>query len=172
VLHYEKLSDGAEVLLTKSLSARSAVDPYWKARPVEAVTAVGKGLRKFHEALPVNDCPFTWSVQDRVNKLPKATAQQFLKETPELDLVVCHGDPCIPNTLLTNFGTLGGHVDLGELGVADRWADLAVAAWSAQWNYGEGYERFIYEGYGIPPDEEKIDFYRRLWDAAPDPIEA
>jgi kanamycin kinase len=24
-------------------------------------------------------------------------------------------------------------VDLGELGIADRWADLAVATWSTEW---------------------------------------
>lgn len=26
------------------------------------------------------------------------------------------------------------------LGVADRWADLAVATWSTTWNYGPGWE--------------------------------
>ena len=46
-------------------------------------------------------------------------------------LVVCHGDACAPNTLLDD-GTVAAHVDLGALGLADRWADLAVAAWSTR----------------------------------------
>jgi len=66
---------------------------------------------------------------------------------------------------------LAGHVDLGSLGVADRWADLAVAAMSVTWNFGPGYEDMVYRGYGIEPDEQKIAYYRRLWEATPNPIE-
>ena len=51
------------------------------------------------------------------------------------DLVVCHGDACAPNTLIDDDGRCCGHVDLGDLGVADRWADLAVATLSLSWNY-------------------------------------
>ena len=29
------------------------------------------------------------------------------------------------------------------LSVADRWADLAVTLWSAQWNYGRGRDRLL-----------------------------
>jgi kanamycin kinase len=50
--------------------------------------------------------------------------------------------------------------------VADRWADLAVAAWSTEWNYGPGYDGLVYEGYGIAPDPERIAYYRLLWDMA------
>jgi kanamycin kinase len=78
--------------------------------------------------------------------------------------VVCHGDACVPNTLLHDDGTFAAHVDLGSLGVADRWADLAVAAWSTKWNYGPGYDRALYDAYGIAPDPERISYYRLLWD--------
>jgi aminoglycoside phosphotransferase len=36
--------------------------------------------------------------------------------------VVCHGDACAPNTLIAAEGRWSGHVDLGMLGTADRWA--------------------------------------------------
>jgi aminoglycoside phosphotransferase len=39
-----------------------------------------------------------------------------------------------PNTLIDDDGRCCGHVDFGDLGVADRWADLAVAALSPGWN--------------------------------------
>lgn len=61
-------------------------------------------------------------------------------------------------------GTFAAHVDLGSLGLADRWADLAIAAWSTEWNYGPGYDGIVYDAYGIDPDPERITFYRLLWD--------
>jgi hypothetical protein len=36
-------------------------------------------------------------------------------------LVVCQGDACAPNTLITDNGACSGHVDLGATGVEDRW---------------------------------------------------
>src|SRR5690242_5385406 len=61
-------------------------------------------------------------------------ARARLADPPPVDrLVVCHGDACAPNTLLGDDGGWSGHVDLGALGVADRWADLAVATWSLDW---------------------------------------
>ena len=82
------------------------------------------------------------------------------------DLVVCHGDYCFPNVLLDDVGAVTGYVDLGELGVADRWWDVAVGAWSTTWNVGPGWEELFYESYGIDRDDERIAFYRLLYDFA------
>ncbi|MCK9796000.1 aminoglycoside 3'-phosphotransferase [Isoptericola sp. 4D.3] len=151
-------------LLTAGIPGRSAVDPRWLARPEVAARAVGAGLRALHDALPVDDCPFSWSVPDRVARLDPA-ARLLVGDVPETDrLVVCHGDPCAPNTLLDDGGRWTAHVDLDALGVADRWADLAVASYSLEWNYGDGYEPAFFDAYGIEPDAERIAFYRRLWD--------
>ncbi|HEV2371469.1 MAG TPA: aminoglycoside 3'-phosphotransferase [Streptosporangiaceae bacterium] len=89
-------------------------------------------------------------------------------EPPPVDrLAVCHGDACAPNTLLTGDGCWSGHVDLGELGTADIWADLAVATWSTQWNYGPGWEGELLAAYGIAPDPDRIRYYRMLWTLDP-----
>jgi kanamycin kinase len=80
---------------------------------------------------------------------------------------VCHGDACAPNTLIDDAGRCCGHVDLGDLGVADRWADLAVATLSLSWNYA-GFsltEDDLFDAYGVEPDPERVDFYRALWNA-------
>jgi kanamycin kinase len=76
--------------------------------------------------------------------------------------VVCHGDSCAPNTLLTDDGCWSGHVDLGDLGIADRWADLAIATWSVGVNYGPGWEDQLLDAYGIQPDAERTKYYRLL----------
>ena len=151
-------------LLTAGLHGRSAVDPRWVARPEAAARAIGAGLRAWHETLPVADCPYTWDVADRVARLSPA-ARAAVGPPPAFDrLVVCHGDACAPNTLMADDGTWFGHVDLGSLGVGDRWADLAVASMSLGWNYGDGFEPAFFAAYGVEPDRERIAFYRHLWD--------
>lgn len=94
-------------------------------------------------------------------------AVAVLEGPPPVDiLVVCHGDACAPNTLLDEYGRLVGHVDLGTLGLADRWADIAIATWSTAWNYGPGWEETLLAAYGVGPDPLRTAYYRLLWDLA------
>lgn len=152
VLEYGADSSGSW-LVTRALPGKSAVTPRWVTEPHTAARTIGAGLRALHEQLNPAACPFGETV---VRVLPGA---------PPIDqFVVCHGDACAPNTLLTPHGSFAGHVDLGDLGLGDRWYDLAVAAWSTEWNYGLGYADLVYEGYGVDPDPERIAYYRALWD--------
>ena len=157
--------DGAmEWLHTVGLRGRSAVDPRWIAEPRAAVRAIATGLRAMHDRLPVDSCPYTWSVPSRLAALPES-ARRRLPEPPPVDkLVVCHGDACAPNTLIADDGRWCGHVDFGELGIADRWADLAVAEWSLGYNYGGDWRAEFFAAYGIAPDDDRLDYYLRLWD--------
>jgi aminoglycoside phosphotransferase len=89
---------------------------------------------------------------------------RFLQMMPRSeDLVVSHGDYCLPNVLIEE-GRATGFVDLGELGVADRWWDLSVASWSITWNLGAGYEALFLEAYGAELDDERRQFHRLLYD--------
>ncbi|WP_460522482.1 phosphotransferase [Humibacter antri] len=171
VLDYTSGDDG-EVLVTRALPGTNAVTKRWRAEPETSVRALGEGLRHLHDALPVAGCPFDWSVAERIERsraqrIPeRVAALDRLGEVPAVDtLVVCHGDACAPNTLLADDGVVVGYVDLGRMGVADRWADIAIGAWSTEWNYGAGYDALYYEAYGVEPDEERIAYYRALWDA-------
>lgn len=155
--------DGVRWLLTSGLPGRSAVDRPWRDRPATVVPELGLALRRFHDRVPVASCPFSWSVDDRVARHGLDPA--FLHRAAELDAVVCHGDACNPNFLLADDGALSGYVDLGNLGVADRWADLAPALMSLSWNYGQGWERTFLDAYGIDPDPGKQSFYTELWNA-------
>ncbi|HJQ43357.1 MAG TPA: aminoglycoside 3'-phosphotransferase [Jatrophihabitantaceae bacterium] len=180
------LGDDGEWLLTRALPGRSAVDPYWLDDPATAATAIGVGLRAMHDRLPVDDCPFDWTAETRVatfersgrhdpttwshefRQLDLETVRARLADPPPVDLlVVCHGDACSPNTLLDDEGQWVGHVDLGALGQADRWADLAVATWATTWNYGPGWEQTLLDAYGVDADPVRTDYYRLLWDVSP-----
>lgn len=173
-------------LITAALPGGVAVADRWTPDPAPAVTAIATGLRAMHDRLPVADCPFDWSAEARLATARRraadgvadsslwhpvhashtvASALHSLADVPPVDrLVVCHGDACAPNTLLDDDGRWTGNVDLGALGVADRWADLAIATWSLEWNFGPGWEGLLLDVYGVDPDPDRTAYYRLLWD--------
>ncbi|MGD9528460.1 phosphotransferase [Pseudonocardia sp.] len=174
--------DRGSWLVTAALPGESAIADRWLAEPATAVAAIGSGLRAMHDALPVAECPFTWSAAERIAAavpdpsrwhadhagLTAAEALRRIAEPPPVDrLVVCHGDACAPNTLLHDDGRWLAHVDLDCLGVADRWADIAVATWSTEWNYGPSWTGALLDAYGVAPDPERTTYYRLLWDLGP-----
>jgi kanamycin kinase len=176
-------------LVTARVPGTCAVEARWRHEPERAVAGVGEGLRALHDALPVASCPFTNSLEDRIalvharyaaglldpggwhpehRHLSLEDALARLDDAPSVERsVVGHGDACAPNTLLDAAGHCSGHVDLGALGVADRWADLAVATWSTAWNYGAGLDGVLLSAYGVEPDPARTAFYRLLWDLGP-----
>jgi kanamycin kinase len=178
--------DKCSVLVTDALPGRDGTDDVWKADLPRHVTALARGLAAFHRAVDEEWCPFRFEVGralDHVERRiardeiksgdfhdvhqhlsPRAALALLEKTMPDFeDLVVCHGDYCAPNMLLED-GRVTGYVDLGELGVADRWWDIAVGAWSVGWNFGTDYEPLFYESYGVEPDPGRIAFYRLLYD--------
>lgn len=151
--------DVAQWLVTEALEGEYAVGDTWRVRSAEAIAAIATGLRAIH-ALPVDEFPVGWA--DEV--WPSRTPAVLGPRPPILDPVVVHGDACAPNTLITPEGVWAGNVDFGDLGVGDRWADLAVASMSLDWNFGEGRQDEFFDAYGIARDEERIAWYRGLWD--------
>jgi kanamycin kinase len=176
-------------LLTDALYGTDATKHSWLADPARIVPAFARGLAAFHSAAPVDACPFDFTattalehvrgrVRDGVAKpadlhpehqhltLPHALDELERLAPEHEDLVVSHGDYCFPNVLLDGDGRVTGYVDVAELGVADRWCDIAVGAWSVTWNVGPGWEDLFYESYGVQPDAARIAFYRLLYDLA------
>ena len=153
-------------LRTGGLPGVSAVHPRWLAAPDVAVRAIAVGLRTLHDTLPVPSCPFDWSAAGRLALLSPPWRAKLGDPPPNDRLVVCHGDPCSPNTLIGEHGRCCGHVDVGALGVADRWADIAVATLSLGWNYpGPDRTAEFFAAYGVEPDPPRLNYYRRLWQA-------
>ena len=159
VLDHGTDEDRAQWLLTAALPGELAVGDRWRARRPEAIRALADGLRAMH-AIPVGDVP-DWASDSWVCREPAS-----LGPRPALvdGRVLVHGDACAPNTLISAEGRWTGNVDFGDLSVGDRWADLAVASLSLDWNFGEGHQDELFEAYGIERDEERIRYYRALWE--------
>jgi kanamycin kinase len=151
--------DDGQWLVTEALSGGSAVGDAWRARRPEAIQAIATGLRAIH-AIPIEGVPDSWTAESWVGRQPVS-----LGTRPPIDgPVLVHGDACAPNTLISEAGDWTGNVDFGDLAVGDRWADLAIASLSLDWNFGEGHQPELFEAYGIVPDEDRIRYYRALWE--------
>lgn len=147
----------SEWLVTSRLPGEHAVGDAWRARRGEAIAAIAEGLRAMH-AVPIDTFPHDW--ESWVGRAPSS-----LGVRPPIDApVLVHGDACAPNTLISPSGEWIGNVDVGDLAVGDRWADLAIASLSLDWNFGDGHQDEFFDAYGVARDEDRIRYYRALWD--------
>lgn len=149
-----------------------------------AVALMAASLRRLH-TLDASLCPFDHRLDRRI-PLAKAhmeagivdeddfdderdghTAQsafaELLATRPESeDLVVTHGDACMPNYMAKD-GRFTGFIDCARLGVADRHQDLALACWSIIHNLGQQWVEPFLAAYGMPDaDAGKLAYYRLL----------
>ena len=145
-------------LLTEAVPGETVVADEWLAQPDVAIRAIAAGLRAIH-AIPLDAFPVDWTAQVWVGREPPSVGRRPSIDGP----VLVHGDACAPNTLVDQAGTWSGNVDFGDLAAGDRWADLAIASLSLDWNYGEGHQDAFFDAYGIAPDEPRIRYYRELW---------
>ncbi|MCF7751010.1 aminoglycoside 3'-phosphotransferase [Bacillus subtilis subsp. subtilis] len=146
----------------------------------QVVALVAAALRQLH-VLPVSACPFDHRLPVRLAAAQARAAagqvdaedfddarqglsaqqvlQQLQAQVPaQADLVVTHGDACLPN-LMADHGRFSGFIDCGRLGVADRHQDLALAARSIGDHLGAAWVAPFFAHYGIEPDTARLDFY-------------
>jgi aminoglycoside phosphotransferase len=177
---------GREWLVTEALSGSDATDPVHGHDAVSLVRLLGTGLRQLHDRVPVDRCPFDASTDTDVDRarlrmeagrvdagdfggLHRGLAADELYELllasrpsdPD-DLVVLHGDYCVPNVIVDH-GTISGYVDVGRCGVGHRHRDLAIGARSIARNFGGEGVGLFFDAYGI--DEPRLawlDFFVML----------
>jgi aminoglycoside 3'-phosphotransferase-2 len=152
--------------------------------PTEVIALVVAALRRLH-AMATAGCPFDHRLSRRIalaksrlsagivdsrnfddehlGKSPPALLEQMLGSRPEAaDLVLAHGDACLPN-FMADGETFTGYLDCARLGIADRYQDLALAGSSIGRNLGVDWIEPFYRAYGeTAPDRRKLAFYRAL----------
>jgi aminoglycoside 3'-phosphotransferase-2 len=168
-------------LLTEGLPGMNAAEVPARLRP-QVTIQFAVALRKLHSIDP-GECPFDRTLHQ---VLPAAraralagrvdesdfdaerlgqTAIQLLgplvEERPGFeDLVVTHGDACLPNAIFDD-GSFSGFVDCGRCGRADRYQDLALAARSIRRNFGPHFATEFFDAYGMDRvDADRISYYQ------------
>ncbi|WP_378732150.1 phosphotransferase [Nocardia brasiliensis] len=141
---------------------------------------MGALLRRLH-SIPVAECPFDGRLDvvlaqarrqvieglvdrddfDDVNQgaTPEDVLARLLAERPDHeDLVVAHGDFTPPNVLE---GPI--LLDVGALGVADRYRDLALAVRDLGDDFGDAEVAAFFAAYGLAePDPRRLAYYHLL----------
>ncbi|MBB4190974.1 aminoglycoside 3'-phosphotransferase-2 [Rhizobium aethiopicum] len=152
--------------------------------PLARVELLAGALLDLHR-LPIASCPFDHRLEKRLPvakahmeagtvdeedfdaaRLGKRAAELFaalesMRPTDE-DLVVTHGDACLPNFVASG-GQFSGYIDCSRLGVADRHQDIALACRSIAYNFGEALLQPFLDRYGLPaPDPARLGYYQLL----------
>ncbi|MET9243392.1 APH(3'') family aminoglycoside O-phosphotransferase [Nonomuraea sp. NPDC003709] len=193
VLDWRATADGA--YLVTSAVAGVPADRVPAAKLRAAWEKIADAVRRLHD-LPARRCPFARDLTRMFAMARDVVARgavnpEFLPEeqqdTPagellarlELQLqhrlaqeaaetVVCHGDLCLPNIILDpETLDVAGFIDLGRLGRADPYADIALLlanareTWPDERQAGLADERFA-ERYGVVLDRDRERFYLHL----------
>lgn len=183
VLDWIESEEGA-ALLTSAVPGVAASELPWSEK---LVTSFATALRSLHE-LPISTCPFDRPLtevlglaEDVVRRgavnpdfltdewrlvEPSELLARLHAELPEVaskaDLVVCHGDACLPNFLFDpDTLEFTGVIDLGRLGIADRHTDLALVRAQLADEWSADADDF-FAAYGLTPDPQRLNFYHLL----------
>lgn len=194
ILAYETMNDQTFLVMSKIDGRMACDEEYMKNLPMQ-VRLLSSGLKMLWD-VDISDCPVNWDMdhklaQARYNvendlvdldnvepdtfgengfESPKDLLEWLYENRPEEELMLSHGDYCLPNI----FGVedeVSGFIDLGRTGVADKWCDIALCYRSLAHNYSGRYHGQAYSGYdeqllfrelGIRPDWEKIRYYNLL----------
>ncbi|MEV0702547.1 APH(3'') family aminoglycoside O-phosphotransferase [Saccharopolyspora sp. NPDC050389] len=193
VLDWRAVEEGA-CLVTAAVAGVPA-DAVPAETLAQAWESISDAVRRLHE-LPTDSCPFSRDLskmfaiaQDVVAR--GAVNPEFLPVeqqetepvsllaslTPQLaerleqeaaESVVCHGDLCLPNIILDpDTLEVSGFIDLGRLGTADPYADIALLlanareTWPDESSASVADETFA-RRYGIKLDADRQRFYLHL----------
>ncbi|NKD54942.1 MULTISPECIES: APH(3')-I family aminoglycoside O-phosphotransferase [unclassified Haematospirillum] len=184
IAHFTRTADEAW-LLTTAMPGRTVyqmLEAYPDAR-IDLVDALAEFLRRLH-AVPVSSCPFNSGhifrlalAQQRINAgLVDAddfdeerqgwAVEQVWEEMHTLlpfspELVVTHGDFSLDNLLVCE-GRVIGCIDVGQVGIADRYQDLSIL-WRGLGKFSPSLQERLFQQYGIPnPDWRKLQFHLML----------
>lgn len=153
VLKY--ISGESDIMLTRAVPGEDCTAAKYLNNPKKLCDIVAERLRMLHEA-DCSDCPLT----DRISEYIALAEKNYKSDSYNKDHfpdsfgyssgeeafsalsngkhllkneVLIHGDYCLPNMLLDDWG-FSGFIDVGNAGIGDRHIDLFWGKWSMEFN--------------------------------------
>ncbi len=189
---YHEEFDGTDYLLMTKLNGKMACSDEYMNDPKLLVSIIAETLKQMWR-VDISDCPVNWNTENKLIaaekrmsdnfvdienaengthgagnfKTPKHLLEWLTAYRPEEELVLSHGDFCLPNIVIDN-GKLSGLIDLGHMGISDKWQDIALCYRSLKHNFegkfsGKPYGNFapslFFEALEIEPDFDKLNYY-------------
>ncbi|MBQ6933207.1 MAG: aminoglycoside 3'-phosphotransferase [Clostridia bacterium] len=186
-----KENDTDYLLMTK-IKGKMACDDEYMSNPQKLIDILAHAMKSLWK-VDISECPVDMTLNTKLkmaeynvkNNLvdtentqpgtfgkdgfesPKHLLKWIVENRPEEDVVLSHGDFCLPNIFIDN-DKLAGFIDIGRMGIADRWNDIAICWRSLKDNYigkysTKKYDNFdpdyLFEALGIEKDEEKLRYY-------------
>ena len=160
------VEDGKSWLLMSRMMGRMCCDKYYMEHSDEMVSLMAEGLKMLW-SIDISDCPREFSLEEDERKALArikdgrlsaeelaecgfGTAEQMIKwmleNKPAYEPVLSHGDYCLPNVLLEN-GRISAFIDIGDIGIADKYRDIATCYGSLKNNFGGYFGGRIYEDF-------------------------
>lgn len=191
----EAYVDGSRFLLMTRLSGRYLCEESILDQQEYLAECMAEGLHKLW-SVDISNCPTDRTLSQKFKEIeaglrggwitkeqagqpdtygsggfesPTELFDWLVKHQPQEELVLSHGDYCLPNIFADGHG-LTGFIDVGLSGVADKWVDIDKGLWS-MWANTTGFfggkqrlfeRKLLFDALGFPPDEEKIRYYGLL----------
>lgn len=196
ILAYSAIGDTAYTLMTR-IDGQMLCDEEHLKQPEKLIKLAAEGLKTLWK-IDVKECQYQTS---RLNERLKAAEYNVLhnlvdlenvepdtfgdegfanpqeliewlkNNKPEEDIVLTHGDYCLPNIFIKD-NAICGFIDLGKMGPADGWQDVAIAIRSLKHNFDGRYTngkyvfdfkpQMLLDELGIEFDRQKYKYYLLL----------
>lgn len=195
IVHCREIFNGKSYLLMSKCRGNMACSDKYMNRPKMLCRLLSEGLKKLW-SIDISDCPSDQRLHKKLEKAryyvenglvniddvepdtfgengfkdPMELLEWLYKNKPKEELTLSHGDYCLPNIFGIKYN-ITGYIDLGKMGVADKWCDIALCYRSLMHNYSGVYsnnvnisyksmvEELLFSELGIEPDWDKIRYY-------------
>lgn len=180
--------DGQDYLLMTRLRGKMLCDDSYLDQPVRLCELLAAGMQILHRT-DCSGCPVDRSLNTVLKEAEARVSQglcipeghdgfgasenllaYLMRNRPDEQLVLTHGDYCLPNVLADEQG-ICGLIDLGDAGLADPYMDIALGHQSLVRNMTGMFggpvrplpdKQLLFDCLGVVPDWEKLDYYLLL----------
>ncbi len=196
LLGWEEQGEHSFLLMSRVPGEMACTQPYIQ-EPEILIRLLAEGLKRLW-AVDIQDCPVDQRLDrklldaryrvehglvdtDNVQpdtfgpggfRDPEELLRWLEEHRPEEELVLSHGDHCLPNVFFDR-GQFSGYIDLDRCGVADKWCDLALCWRSLRDNFGGVFggkvrpdfdPDTLFRELALEPNEEKLRYYILLYE--------